>query len=101
MSERKRTGQTDKTRKEYEKNGATRMQRSGRVLGGKEGVLSTPMTEVGDGILKPKCEVKTEKTSPMSIRNTMGLPITCIITLVSVRLRGLLSRSQKSSDQMG
>lgn len=71
------------------------MQRSVRVLGGKEGVSSTPMTEVGDGILKPKCEVKTEKISPMSIRNMMGLPITCIITLVFVRVRELLSLGVK------
>lgn len=42
------TGQTSMTRTEREKNCPARMQESGRVLGGKKEVPSTPVTEIGD-----------------------------------------------------
>ena len=44
----KGTGQTGMTRKERE-NCPVRMEGRGRVLGEKEGVVSTSVTEIGDG----------------------------------------------------
>lgn len=49
----------------------------------------------------PKCEVKTEKVAPMSIRNVISLPTTCCITLGLVRMVGVSeSRSRQSSDRL-
>lgn len=44
----KGTGQTGMTRKEDE-NCPVRMEGRGRVLGGEKGVVSTSITEIGDG----------------------------------------------------
>lgn len=45
---KKGTGQNSMNRIEHEKNCPTRMQESGRVIGGKEEVLFTPVKETGD-----------------------------------------------------
>lgn len=48
QSKKKGTGQNSMNRIEHEKNCPTRMQESGRVIGGKEEVLFTPVKETGD-----------------------------------------------------
>lgn len=64
-----------------EKYHAAIMHGSGGVLGGKERVLSTLMTEVVKGIVGPMYEVRTEKVAPMPIRNEADLLATCVATL--------------------
>lgn len=61
----KGTGQASMTRTEREKNRPARMLESGRVLGGKEKVPSTPATEIGDGAMG----WRRREGSPCVIRN--------------------------------
>jgi len=77
------------TRKGHEKNHPARMQGSGGVLCG-EGVLFTPMTEVGDETVGPECVVKTEKVAPVCIT-------TCSITLGSERVMEVTENGSNQS----
>lgn len=54
------TGQMGMTRKECEENHPTRMQGRGTVLDRKEGVPSTPVTEIGKETVGPKWKIKIE-----------------------------------------
>ena len=92
------------TRNEWEKGKPSRLQLSIGVRHGRDGVLSTPMTEIWEGVRVPEKDGKTELVAPVSTRKGMDLPATCSVTLGSVRVMGVLesgplqlSRSPRSS----
>lgn len=91
------TRQADMTRKGYEKNQPAKMQGIIRVLNGKEGVPSTPMTEIRKGIVVPEGKVKAEKVAPVSTRKAMDLPTTWSIILGSVRVMEVTKSGQHQS----
>ena len=53
-------GQEDMTRNEWEKGKPSRLQLSRGVHHGQDGFLSTPMTEIWEGVIVPEKEGKTE-----------------------------------------
>lgn len=76
-------------RKECVRNCPVRLHGKDKVLGGKEGVPSTPVTEIGEGTMGPECKVRLESVAPMLIRKVVDLPTTWSVILSSDKLMGL------------